>query len=100
MRGRGLALITLLVGCATGAIARDVLVPARAAGNGVSYSYKILKAPDLVDMGRKQNSELKEFEATEVALNELGHNGWRLVQFDAHEFEYYFESVVGGGAGR
>jgi hypothetical protein len=68
--------LTLLVGCATGAMVRDAMVvPARAQGNAATYEYKAIERDDLVRMGNRLGYESGS-DATTRAMNELGKNGW------------------------
>jgi hypothetical protein len=50
MLKRGAIVLALLVSCATGAVVHEVVVPARAVGNGSTYGYKTYYSHDLVDL--------------------------------------------------
>jgi hypothetical protein len=72
-----LLVTTLLVGCATGAVVREVVAPARAQGQaGTNYEY------DEVSRTRNANTE-------KPLMNQYGRQGWRLVT--ATEGALYFE---------
>jgi hypothetical protein len=61
-----LMVVTLLVGCATGAVMREVVAPARAQGQvGPNYEYEMVEVYD----------DTKE----KGVLSRYGHEGWRLV---------------------
>ena len=82
--------LALLVGCATGGLIRDVVRPARAAGNTASYGYKIYTATQLVDLGKQADPSLRDTPAVERGMNEIGKTGWRFVQ--STPYGYLFES--------
>lgn len=59
--------LALLIGCATGVSVRDLVVPARAAGQtGPNYEYDVLRDGDGAD-------------AQKYLLAKYGREGWRLV---------------------
>jgi hypothetical protein len=64
-----LMVITLLVGCATGAVVREVVAPARAQGQaGPSYEYRAVYVQEDFDaVGKRQQ-----------VLTKYGQEGWRL----------------------
>jgi hypothetical protein len=64
-----LTVVTLLVGCATGAVVREVVAPARAQGQaGPNYEYDVVWAKNAPD-----------FNTAQQALTRHGQQGWRLV---------------------
>jgi hypothetical protein len=64
-----LMVITLLVGCATGAVVREVVAPARAQGQtGPSYELAVVWSKDAPD-----------YKTVEQVLARYGQQGWRLV---------------------
>lgn len=91
--------LALLVGCATGAALRDLVVPARAQGNVASYGYRKLFGRDLIRMAKGVDPNLKgDDEAIERGMNELGKQGWRFVQVHSEPYQvttYYFEARSG-----
>ncbi len=100
MRVRVAVVGALLVGCATGAAVRDLTLPARAAGNGAAYSYKIYTGGQLIELARKKDPKLTEGESIELALNDIGHAGWHLVQYVSQLNTYIFESAGSAEAPR
>jgi hypothetical protein len=76
-----LMVITLLVGCATGAVLREVVAPARAQGQaGPNYEYSVV--------------EEQGVEIDKQTLSKYGQQGWRLVAVvrDANDYRnLYFE---------
>jgi hypothetical protein len=89
----GALVAALLVGCATGAVLRDVVLPARAQGNVTTYAYKSYPHRDLVELGRQADPNLKEMDALDRGLTELGRRGWRIAV--EHNDWYVMESRVG-----
>jgi hypothetical protein len=74
-------LLALAVGCATGAVMRDVVAPARAQGQaGANYEYDVVAVAHNIDDDKQ-------------ALAKYGHEGWRLVATtdDGHYRRLYFE---------
>jgi hypothetical protein len=89
----GALVAALFVGCATGAVLRDVVLPARAQGNVTTYAYKTYTWRELVELGRQADSSLKEMDALDRGLTEVGKRGWRLSV--EHNDSYVMESRVG-----
>jgi hypothetical protein len=59
--------LMLLIGCATGAVVREVVVPARAQGQtGPNYEYDVAEARSGLD-------------AKKQLVSQYGQQGWRLV---------------------
>jgi hypothetical protein len=85
--------LALLVGCATGAAVRDLVVPARAEGNAATYAYKIYSWEDLRYIGVNANPGMKRDPANDAlsaGFSELGKRGWRYsgkLEGDSYVFE-------------
>ena len=84
--------LALLVGCATGGLVRDVVLPARAAGNAATYGYKVYDGNDIYELGKRADPSLRGSRAIERGMNELGKTGWRFVQSNGYGF--VFESTA------
>jgi hypothetical protein len=92
---RGVILGALLVGCATGAVVREVALPAHAQGTAPVYAYKIYYATQLMELGQRADPSLtKDHQAAvERGLDDIAKTGWRLAFVNGGE--YVWESRVG-----
>jgi hypothetical protein len=75
-----LLVVTLLVGCATGAVVREAVAPARAQGPaGPTYEYhSVFVREDFTETAKRQQ-----------VLNNFGRTGWRLVATESAGDTYH-----------